>query len=346
MSELPDGLTAEELAITNISQWHEIVINLRKEYKEFQITSKEFETQLEQMLDDTQEEAERAQRDLNLTKEDNDKLTKANEKLLNEYKKLKEKYNTEVLETEQESAKIKEKYKDMNERLVTLEIDNEDLERRNQAFESAIENCEEKIDSLLEELALTQSERDDIEACLSEQIEKLNQQLEELKDLYQRTAMESPKSKDLNVRKNSADWLSSNASPRKNDLTKPEIEIKKPSTPEKADDKVDESTIAEHKAEPSKPEKTETEFNEQDTIDRQAANPFTLALETPKSDKPSQEKSAPQPETVRQTPEESSDKKLERGKLVKTLRSLTISSLLAGFTKPASLQLNFFKFQV
>lgn len=59
-------------------------------------------------------------------------------------------------------------------------MDNEDLERKNQAFESAIENWEEKIDSLLEEIALTQSERDDTKAWLTEQIDTLNQRVEEL----------------------------------------------------------------------------------------------------------------------------------------------------------------------
>jgi hypothetical protein len=44
------------------------------------------ETQLEQMLDDAQEEAERASRELGTTKEDIEKLNKSNEKLLYEYK--------------------------------------------------------------------------------------------------------------------------------------------------------------------------------------------------------------------------------------------------------------------
>jgi hypothetical protein len=60
--------------------------------------------------------------------------------------KLKEKYNIEVREVEQEGDKNKEefeklklKYKDTREKLVSFEIDNEDSERRNQAYESAIE---------------------------------------------------------------------------------------------------------------------------------------------------------------------------------------------------------------
>mmetsp|Transcript_22169 Transcript_22169/g.25470 ORF Transcript_22169/g.25470 Transcript_22169/m.25470 type:complete len:98 (+) Transcript_22169:110-403(+) len=60
--------------------------------------------------------------------------------------KLKDKYSTEVREVEQESdkskeefEKLKQKYKDLNEKFVTLEIDNEELERRNQAYESAVE---------------------------------------------------------------------------------------------------------------------------------------------------------------------------------------------------------------
>lgn len=60
--------------------------------------------------------------------------------------KLKEKYNTEVKVVEQDAdkskeefEKLKQKYKDINDKLVSLEIDNEDLERRNQAYESAIE---------------------------------------------------------------------------------------------------------------------------------------------------------------------------------------------------------------
>ena len=182
-----DGITAEEAKITDLDYWKDLVKDLRRDYKELQITSKEIEGQLEQMLEDAQEEAERSLKDLTFYKDENDKLNKANEKLLYEYKKLKDKYSTEVREVEQETdknkeefEKLKQKYKDLNEKLVALEIDNEDLERRNQAYESAIENCEEKIDSLLEEIALTQSERDDTKTWLTEQIEKLNQQLEEL----------------------------------------------------------------------------------------------------------------------------------------------------------------------
>ena len=74
---------------------------------------------------------------------------------------IKDKYHKEVREVETEIEALKSKSSNSEQRVITLEMDNEDLERRNQAFESAIENCEEKIDSLLEEIALTQSERDD-----------------------------------------------------------------------------------------------------------------------------------------------------------------------------------------
>ncbi|CAI2364330.1 unnamed protein product [Moneuplotes crassus] len=186
MSE-EDLITAEEHQMSDISFWKDLVRDLRKNFNEFKITSRDVESQLEQMMMEATEESEKATSDLNDQKDEYDKLKRAHEKILYEYKKLKDKYKAEVMDVEQEAnknkddyEKLKQKYKKMNDRLVTIEMEYEELERRNQAYEGAIENCEEKIDSLLEEIALTQSERDDTKACLSEQVDKLNQQLEEM----------------------------------------------------------------------------------------------------------------------------------------------------------------------
>lgn len=86
MSITDDFLTKQENQISDIDFWKDLVRDLRRDYKGLQVASKEIETQLEQMLDDAQEEAERLQTELNEAKEESSKLNKSNEKLLYEYK--------------------------------------------------------------------------------------------------------------------------------------------------------------------------------------------------------------------------------------------------------------------
>ena len=147
-----------------------------QEYDDLKKFSEEYEVQTEQLLEDAQEEADRANKELLEFKQENDKLNRIRKDYLN----IKEKYHSEVREVEAENETLNAKLKDITKKFNIMEMETEDLERRNQAFESAIENWEEKIDSLLEEIALTQSERDDTKAIFTEQIEKLNQQLEEM----------------------------------------------------------------------------------------------------------------------------------------------------------------------
>lgn len=85
MSEL-NMITADENLISDLSFWKALVNDLRRDYKELQVTSKEIETQLEQMLDDATDEAERAQSDLNDIKDENRKISKAHEKALYDLK--------------------------------------------------------------------------------------------------------------------------------------------------------------------------------------------------------------------------------------------------------------------
>lgn len=186
MSE-EDLITAEEHKISDLSFWKDLVRDLRRDYKEFKLTSKDLETQLEQMLMDANDDADRANADLNSKIEEFTTLKRAHEKIQYDFKKLKDKYNSEVKDVEQEADKIKQEYSDLkaknkglNDEKITLEVENEELERKNQGLQGAVEDLEEKIDSLLEEIALTQSEKDDTIDVLKNQNEKLNTQIEEM----------------------------------------------------------------------------------------------------------------------------------------------------------------------
>ena len=70
-----------------------------------------------------------------------------------------DKYNSEIVEVEAESEKLKEEMaknssKHLDEKVTELEIENEDLERQIWISESIITDLEQKLDSSLEEIAL------------------------------------------------------------------------------------------------------------------------------------------------------------------------------------------------
>lgn len=99
---------------------------------------------------------------------------------------LQEKYNKEVLDVETEAEKAKDElikkksqFKVTEEKLVQLEMESEDMEKQIRFSESIINDLEQKLDASLEEIALLQSELEEIKSYSEEQIQRLKQQLDE-----------------------------------------------------------------------------------------------------------------------------------------------------------------------
>ena len=91
-----------------------------------------------------------------------------------------------MLSVEKESEELKkslnektEKLKQVNSKVVGLELENEDFEKQLRVSESIIVDLEQKLDTSLEELALLQSELEEIKTHSQEQVERLKQQVEE-----------------------------------------------------------------------------------------------------------------------------------------------------------------------
>jgi len=96
-------------------------------------------------------------------------LEHENESISKELERLKEKYSREVKEVGKENEQVKaslQEYVDQSKasqkRVVTLELDNEDYERQLRISESIITDLEQKLDTSLEEIALLQSELEEL----------------------------------------------------------------------------------------------------------------------------------------------------------------------------------------
>eukprot|EP00347_Sterkiella_histriomuscorum_P023069 403336069 len=169
----------QQLPITELRELYKKAIDdLMEEkikYEEYELTSKEYEQELENMNDQNQKRV--------------DELEHENEQYQKELDKIRNKYDDdkkEMIKLEKENEILKkslgstgDQAKIHFQRLRNLEIDNEQYERQLRISEQIIQDLEQKLDSSLEELALLQSELEEYKLHSQEQLERLKQQLEE-----------------------------------------------------------------------------------------------------------------------------------------------------------------------
>lgn len=153
-----------------LTQARETIAQLEKEYAEFEKESRELEEHLESEVSRLEDELEAANKKLKIAKSE---LQDSKEKQIDTERGM----QTTIQSLEQELEQERAKSAKLASRLVSMEQENEDLERVHRELEADFGKSQSTMDNALEENAVIQTDLEELRNLSRETIQRLTDEL-------------------------------------------------------------------------------------------------------------------------------------------------------------------------